>query len=49
MLLVESPQPSGPDRDTEATVAYRFELVSRDGEVFETFETSEQRWQAATW
>jgi hypothetical protein len=26
-------------------VAYRFELVSRDGEILETFETAEQRWQ----
>ena len=26
-------------------MAYRFELVSRDGEVLETFVTSEQRWQ----
>lgn len=27
-------------------MAFRFELVSRDGEVFGSFETSEQRWQA---
>lgn len=25
-------------------MTYRFELVSTDGEVLETFETSEQRW-----
>jgi hypothetical protein len=27
-------------------MAYRFELVSRDGEILGSFETSEQRWQA---
>jgi hypothetical protein len=27
-------------------MAYRFELVSSEGEILETFETSEQRWQA---
>jgi hypothetical protein len=26
-------------------MAYRFELVSSDSEILETFETSEQRWQ----
>jgi hypothetical protein len=27
-------------------VAYRFELVSRDGDILGSFTTSEQRWQA---
>jgi hypothetical protein len=27
-------------------VTYRFELVTRDGEILETFLTAEQRWQA---
>ncbi|MGZ4391718.1 MAG: hypothetical protein ACXVRK_06315, partial [Gaiellaceae bacterium] len=37
--------PSGPTGDG-GIPAYRFQLISTDGEILETFQTAEQRWQA---